>query len=172
MSSYSLGNAKAGQFMAREASYSTHGSRRGFVDIDLPIPESQLSDASETLNALLQRKQELSLAISNNRHILGIKKGKPLKTYANSARRGGYKGSTDMSRLLLTTLAMAEKYAEIQDNYNSLKRQSGISMPRPDTTCFIDATHELLPHDLVQKIWARAAEINKIKGIKKEAIDG
>lgn len=42
MMAHSLTNAKAARFMQRTSEFSTHGNRRGFVDIDLPIPKDQL----------------------------------------------------------------------------------------------------------------------------------
>ena len=39
MTAHSLNNATKKQFIEKVASYSTHGSRRGFVDIELLIPK-------------------------------------------------------------------------------------------------------------------------------------
>ena len=55
---HSLNNAKAEQFKKRTGSFSTHGSRRGFVDLALPIPKDQLNSAIDSYNAM---KDELSL---------------------------------------------------------------------------------------------------------------
>ena len=49
---HSLTNAKAARYMQRTSEFSTRGSRRGFVDIDLPIPKDQLEPCvePETIN--------------------------------------------------------------------------------------------------------------------------
>ena len=56
---HSLTNAKSEQFIGRTGSYSTHGSRRGFVDVPAEIPECQLNDYAEQVRLAGARRSEL-----------------------------------------------------------------------------------------------------------------
>jgi hypothetical protein len=59
---HSLNNSKAGDFMKRTSQYSTHGSRRGYVDNDDHIMETDLNR-----EALVLQRTELQHEISNFR---------------------------------------------------------------------------------------------------------
>lgn len=157
---HALSNSDKQQFIDRSGSYSTHGSRRGFVDIDLPMPEDQLADASNEWLVLSERKQTMTLQLSEYRKKLGIGAGKQLKKYENAARSGVYKNSKNLSDLLLEAMELAKECAALELRMKEVKLRMPKEPPRADAARFIDAARELLPSHLYQAIWVRAAEIN------------
>lgn len=165
--SHSLNNAKAQQFMSRVADYSTHGSRRGFVDVNLPIPADQCGSPEDMLRIIHKRKKELSLEISKNRRLLGVKPGKKLALLKHIAVRGEYMGSKDMSRLLLKTINMANEFQELESKYLKLKAEVKPKIAkRAGQDAFIDSARELLPDHLYRAIWDRAEELSSEKNSK------
>jgi hypothetical protein len=158
MSSYSLTSAKKEQFMDRSGSFSTHGSRRGFVDIDLPIHESQMHSLEDEREEIAGRKLKISLKISENRKLLGIRKGKQLRVYEEKARQGKYLGSRDLSRLLLLTIGLAEQVTALEEKLKEMrvKKKEGTPIPR---VYFITAAKLLLPKHLFESIWLEAQSL-------------
>jgi len=76
---HSLNNATKQQFKDRVASFSTHGSRRGFVDIALPIPKDQLNDARDEYLSLREESRILQQKITDFRKEFGLDAGTKLK---------------------------------------------------------------------------------------------
>jgi len=81
---HSLNNATKEQFKSRTGSYSTHGSRRGFVDIPLPIPKDQLNGVRDEFISLRLESSILKEKIKDGRAFFGIPQGKRLRDFAGA----------------------------------------------------------------------------------------
>ena len=156
---HSLNNAKAAQFMERTASFSTHGSRRGFVDIELPIPDTQLNDADGERDVLVRRMAFLGKQIRENKTLMGLSKNntKPLRRYREMAERGEFRGSKEKSKILLETLPLAEEFTALMEQRKTL---GPATRRRGESDCFIEAAREMLTPALFQQIWTRAHSIH------------
>ncbi len=89
MTATSLSNAKAAQFMNRTASYSTHGSRRGYVDDGVPVETS----ASESYHALNAQFEAIRVELTEIRRACDAKPGKGIASWEKSddpRRRAAY----------------------------------------------------------------------------------
>jgi len=76
---HSLNNATKQQFKDRVAAFSTRGSRRGFVDIPLPIPQDQLNDVTEKFESLKKEQRTLLDKVEAFRKEFGLEQGTHLK---------------------------------------------------------------------------------------------
>ncbi len=89
MAATSLNNAKAAQFMSRTASYSTHGSRRGYVDDGVPVETS----GSESYQALNAQFEAIRIELTALRKSCGVKPGGKTTSWDKSSdprRRAAY----------------------------------------------------------------------------------
>lgn len=64
-----LNNHTKEQFVTRSGSYSTHGSRRGYSDLGLPLGANDLLDPIEKKKVILERINELNKIIRPSKKI-------------------------------------------------------------------------------------------------------
>lgn len=104
---HSLTNAKAARFMDRVSEFSTRGSRRGFVDLGIPIPDDQLNPEYYTL-------KEMEAALPVLEKNLQIPENMSIKQYRRCIR--GAAADYPIRHMHY------EKYAALKKQINRMRR--------------------------------------------------
>lgn len=109
------GNKSKGQFISRTGSFSTHGSRKGFVDVNIPIPEDQLLNLSEKRRLLIDKQQEIQKSIFDIRVETKIGTKHSFRQYEFLAKKGIFRNSHKASDLILEGVNLANEISAIKE---------------------------------------------------------
>lgn len=142
---HSLNNSKAADFMKRVSSYSTHGSRRGFVDMG-----SHLVPTDHNREALVLKKTQLQFEIAEFRAKHKIPPKKKIHEVIGRLKNNGSKPHKHLSKKISLDLrelnhikACVEQINEIDAKIRKMPKSRQIS--KSVNQCMLDILEERSP---------------------------
>jgi len=158
-----LNNATAAQFMGRVASFSTHGSRRGYSDLGEALDDSQLNPYSERIGILARRLSVIRTEITALRRVY-FGKNASIESIVKRGRSGVLSGNILDSALKLGKLR--DEQLAIEPELIGLKQAkkewniiNSCASGLTDAQFFVRAAKRTLSERDYLALWAVAREL-------------